>query len=68
VLDAGLATEDNIRWLKDQGYYYLVVSRKRKRLFNEHEAVLIKDLPNQQIRVQRICIEQTGEVELYCHS
>jgi transposase len=68
VLDAGLATEDNIRWLKDQGYYYLVVSRKRKRLFNEHEAVLIKDLPNQQIRVQRICNEQTGEVELYCHS
>ena len=68
VLDAGLATEDNIRWLKDQGYHYLVVSRKRKRLFNEHEAVLIKDLPNQQVRVQRIHNEQTGEVELYCHS
>jgi hypothetical protein len=68
VLDAGLATEDNIRWLKDHGYHYLVVSRKRKRLFNEHEAVLIKDLPNQQVRVQRICNEQTDEVELYCHS
>jgi transposase len=68
VLDAGLATEKNISWLKDQGYYYLVVSRKRKRLFNEHEAVLIKDLPNQQVRVQRIGNEQTDEVELYCHS
>lgn len=68
VLDAGLATEDNISWLKDHGYYYLVVSRKPKRLFNEHEAVLVKNLSNQQVRVQRICNEQTGEVELYCHS
>lgn len=68
VLDAGLATEDNIGWLKDHGYHYLVVSRKRKRLFDEHEAVLVKDLPNQQVRVQRICNNQTGEVELYCHS
>lgn len=68
VLDAGLATEDNIRWLKDNGYYYLVVSRKRKRTFDENEATLVKDLPNQQVRVQRIFNKQTDEVELYCHS
>jgi hypothetical protein len=68
VLDAGLATEDNISWLKDNGYHYLVVSRKRKRLFDENEATLVKDLPNQQVRVQRIFNEETDEVELYCHS
>jgi transposase len=68
VLDAGLATEDNISWLKDNGYHYLVVSRKRKRMFDEHEATLVKDLPNQQVRVQRIVNEETDEVELYCHS
>ena len=68
VLDAGLATEDNISWLKDSGYHYLVMSRKRKRLFDEHEATLVKDLPNQQVRVQRIVNEETDEIELYCHS
>ena len=30
VMDAGLATENNILWLKAQGYEYLVVSRKKK--------------------------------------
>jgi hypothetical protein len=66
--DAGLATEDNIGWLKDNGYHYLVVSRKRKRLFDENEATLVKDQPNQKVRVQRIFNEETDEVELYCHS
>jgi len=31
VLDAGIATEDNIQWLKRNQYSYLVVSRKRKK-------------------------------------
>ncbi len=29
VLDAGIATEENIEWLVSKGYRYLVVSRKR---------------------------------------
>lgn len=28
VMDAGIATEDNIAWLKEHLYPYLVVSRK----------------------------------------
>lgn len=31
VLDAGIATEDNIQWLKDKRYPYIVVSRKKKK-------------------------------------
>lgn len=68
VLDAGLATQANIDWLKGHGYYYLVVSRKRKRVFDQNAATLVKDLPDQQVRVQRVFNEQTDEVELYCHS
>ena len=33
VLDAGIATEQNIAWLVENGYRYLVVSRKRQRQF-----------------------------------
>ncbi len=68
VLDAGIATEDNVQWLVKNGYRYLVVSRKRKRDFDEDKAMIIKDCPGQTIKVQRHVNEETGEVELYCHS
>jgi hypothetical protein len=29
-MDAGIATQSNILWLKEKGYGYIVVSRKRK--------------------------------------
>lgn len=32
VMDAGIATEENIEWLKGRGYPYLVVSRERHKL------------------------------------
>jgi transposase len=68
VLDAGIASEDNIQWLVENGYRYLVVSRKRKRDFDEDKATLVKDMPGQTVKVQRVVHEETGEVELYCHS
>ncbi len=68
VMDAGIASEDNIQWLIEHGYRYLVVSRKRKRNFDSNEAVTVKATPDQSVQVQRIVNEQTGEVELYCHS
>ena len=68
VLDAGLATEDNIAWFKANNYHYLVVSRKRNRSFDEEGAVTVKQTPDQEVRVQRVVNEETGEIELYCHS
>jgi len=68
VLDAGIAGEDNLRYLVEQGYRYLVVSRKRKRAFDEDQAITVKQTPGQCVKVQRVVNEHTGEVELYCHS
>lgn len=68
VLDAGLATEENIAWLVEHGYRYLVVSRKRHREFNADEAVLVKGDGDLRVYAQRIVNDRTGEVELYCHS
>jgi transposase len=68
VLDAGIATEENIAWLKDNHYRYLVVSRKRHRQFDENEAVLVKAQGELRVQVQRIVDPQTSEVKLYCHS
>ncbi len=68
VLDAGIASEENIIWLKEHGYRYLVVSRKRTRRFDERETVIVKQTPEQKVQIQRVINDATGEVELYCHS
>jgi transposase len=68
VLDAGIATEDNIAWLVDNGYRYIVVSRRRHRQFDTDRAVWIKNDGEQRIQAQRVVNPTTGEVELYCHS
>ena len=68
ILDAGIASEENIVWLVEQGYRYLVVSRKKKRQFDADSAIVIKDIPGQVVKVQRVINKETGEVELYCHS
>lgn len=67
VLDAGIATEENIRWLVENHYRYLVVSRKRRREFRQEETTLVKDEGTLRVQVQRV-VNENGEVELYCHS
>ena len=68
VLDAGIASEENIAWLIEHGYRYLVVSRKRHREFDPDQASLIKEDGDLRIQAQRRVNPDTGEVELYCHS
>ena len=68
VLDAGIATEENLAWLTEHGYRYLVVSRERHKQFDAEAAVLIRAEGDTQIRAQRVVDEVTGEVRLYCHS
>jgi transposase len=67
VLDAGIATEDNIAWLVEHHYPYVVVSRKRHRQFDADQAVVVKQTHDATVQVQRV-VNDTGEVELYCHS
>jgi transposase len=68
VMDAGIASEENVQWLVAQGYRYIVVSRKRKRTFNADAAVTVKAVAGESVRVQRWVHPETGEIELYCHS
>jgi len=67
-MDAGIATEDNINWLKKEQYHYLVVSRKRHREFSEKEAVVVKKDKDCTVKAYKKINDKTGEVELYCHS
>jgi transposase len=67
VMDAGIASQDNIEWLEGQGYPYIVVSRKRHMEFNETCCVAVKEREHDTVRAMRV-VRDNGEVELYCHS
>ena len=68
VMDAGIATEDNIDWLREHQYPYLVVSRKKHREFDEASSVVVKQDNECTVRVQQVFDEETQETLLYCHS
>jgi transposase len=70
VMDAGLASNDNIAWLIEEGYYYLVVSRERKRQDprEQEDAVLVRDTVRNRVTVYREIDLASGETRLYCHS
>jgi transposase len=72
VVDAGLATEDNIRWLKDKRYPYIVVSRKKKKQIPADVTMIAvkEDKETNTVFVQAGLAknQETGESELYCHS
>ena len=68
VMDAGIATEGNIEWLKEHNYPYIVVSRKHHREFNEDAAVVVKEDGEYKVKVQKTVDSETGEALLYCHS
>lgn len=68
VMDAGIATEENITWLKEHQYPYLVVSRKRHREFDKAASVVVKKDDECTVRAQKVFDEATQETLLYCHS
>ncbi len=68
VMDAGIASEDNIKWLKKNQYPYIVVSRKHHKEFNEDEAVVIKQDRECLVKAQKVIDTENKEVLLYCHS
>jgi len=72
ILDAGIATEDNINWLKDKLYHYIVVSRKKKKAIPSDVTMIAvkKDDKAHTVLVQAGFAknQETDELELYCHS
>jgi len=67
VMDAGIATEANLTWLRAQGYHYVVVSRLRERQFDPALATEVQSAGQVTIKIQRVLDEQ-GHALLYCHS
>lgn len=70
VLDAGIATEENLIWLKDNGYKYIVVSKKNKLgiLEDDDGSFILQHKKEYLIKAKLIKNQDTQEQELYCYS
>ena len=72
IMDAGIATEENLVWLVEKGYRYLVVRRGGARQFDEAQAVAIETASGETVRLHKETSKETSEdgkeVQLYCHS
>ena len=68
VMDAGIATEANLNWLKQNKHPYVVVSRRQDREFDPEKSVEVKTASGAPIQVQRVEDEANKEVLLYCYS
>ena len=70
-LDAGIATEDNLQRIKEKGYNYLCVSRRRLadyELAPDTKTVTVKDCKNQPIRLTQVKHEENGDYYLEINS
>ncbi len=82
VMDRGIATQDRITWLVEQGYRYLVVSRERKRTFDlasDLASAMTVTTATQQLQdcascrsllvhLHKVLSEDGQEARLYCYS
>ena len=69
VMDAGIATQDNLQLLREQNYDYVVVSRKKPELSEENRTgpkVIVKQDQRNIVKVKRVIQDQ--EAILFCQS
>jgi hypothetical protein len=67
VMDAGIATEDNLNIIKSHDFDYVCVSRKHPKKFDKliENATLIKDNCGNKIAVQKVIVE--GVTDSFLH-
>lgn len=68
IMDAGIATKDNIQYLKDNGYNYIVVSRSHNLSMPDTELITVKQTPGNTVNTALVENTETDEIELYCQS
>jgi transposase len=70
IMDAGIASAENIAWLSERGYLYLVVSRERyvQDPRDQDNAVLVRETEQNKVTVYRTIDAETKETRLYCYS
>ena len=66
VIDAGLATKENIELIKNMGFHYVCVARSRPKEIPQEGLIVIKEDEKSTIRVKKLT--ENEEIILYCQS
>ena len=68
VMDRGIATEQCVKWLRENDYRYLVVSRERTRHFDPEAAQRIETASRHGVHLHKVVSDDGQEVRLHCFS
>lgn len=70
VMDAGIATEDNLEIVKQRGYHYVCVSRTTPKQYARltNEATLLSDNRGNTIEVTKVSVEEKSDMFLHIKS
>ncbi len=69
VFDAGIASEENLLYLKENGYRYIVAAKHRSvEVPSDLQLDVVKEINDNCVRVGQVKNEITDETILYCHS
>ena len=66
VMDAGIATQANLDFLRSKGFHYICVSRTRPTEVPEGDPVLVNERNGRKVMAKRL--ERADEIFLYCES
>ncbi len=69
VMDAGIATEDNIKWLKENEYHYIVVNRGKppfEKDFSDMKTIRADRNGNSDVQIKRFDVD--GDSYILCKS
>jgi transposase len=66
VMDAGIATDKNLKLVSGEGFHYITVSRTRPKAEPQDGLLVIRKKKESTVEVKRI--DEAGEVVLYCRS
>jgi transposase len=68
IMDAGIASKENLEWLIANKFNYLVVSREKKRDIDMAQASVIESAGGAEIHLHRQDGEYEGEIKIACWS
>ena len=68
ILDAGIATKDNLKWLNDNHFKYVVISREKTTPPQEDEFEPLLTSGKDAIKAKLVKNDETSEWELYINS
>ena len=69
IMDGGIATKENLEYLRKSGFRYIVSSRSRScSIPQDLDFQIVKQKGNNVVKATKLSKNEVGEIDLFCHS